>query len=286
MIGERRGFPTAFLAPALALAALVWAFPLLYAVALAFTDAAPGAPGRLLGLGNFTRALTDPLFGHALLVSLIFSTGAVLLDVGLGLGLAVAFYRGARSRAALQTIVLLPWAVSEIAVALVWHEFLGEEGGMINWALARLGWGALAWKTSAVGAMSALWLASLWHGLAFSVLLQMAGLASLRPNLLQAARLDGASNFAILRHVVLPHQRGTLIANGLMVWLSAMVTFSLPFALTGGGPLRATELVSLYTYRAAFSGRFELGYAAALGLLVLAFYGVFASLYLRRRRAV
>ncbi|MDP8224293.1 MAG: sugar ABC transporter permease [Candidatus Lernaella stagnicola] len=285
MIAPTSGFPTRWLTPALVLALLVWGFPLAYAVGLSMTDAGPGVGGSFLGLQNYLRAFADPTFGRSLVVSAIFASGEVLLGVGLGFFLALGFYRGKRTRNWLQVALLLPWAVSEIAVALVWHSFLGEQTGLVNWFLGGLGLAPIAWKTSAVGAMTALWLASLWHGLAFSVLFQMAGLASLRTELLQAAELDGASRWRILRHIVLPHQRPTLVANALLVWMSGIIAFSLPFALTGGGPLGATELVSLYSYNVAFGGQYELGYAAALGMIVLALYAVFAFWYIRRRRA-
>jgi len=280
----RRAFPFGFLLPALTLAFLVWAFPLFYSLVLSFTDAVPGATGQFLGLTNFQRALADPRFGHALSVSFLFAAGAVLLHVGIGFGLAAAFYRRRGQRTWLQLALLLPWTVSEIAAALIWYEFLNQDSGLFNWLLTEIGLPALPWKTNTAAAMLALWVASLWHGLAFSTLLQMAGLTSLPPNLIAAARLDGASGGQILRRILWPHQRRMVAANALLVWLSAMVTFSLPFALTAGGPLRATEMVSLYTYNTAFGGRFELGYASALGLVVLAIYAVFAALYVRSRR--
>jgi multiple sugar transport system permease protein len=285
-MNERTGFPTRWLAPALGLIALAWAVPVVYTFALAFTNASIGTNGSFVGLSNFAAALGDARFGHALVVSAVFAFGSVVLNVGAGLGIAWVVFRSRRSRAFLQTVLLLPWALSEIAVAMVWHEFLAQDGGLINLVTVKLGLGAVAWKTSTVGAMSALWLASLWHGLAFSALLQMAGLASLQPELIQAARLEGASRGLILRRIILPHQRGALVANSLLVGLSSLVAFSLPFALTGGGPLFATELVSLYTFRVAFGGEYRLGYAAALGLLVLALYAGPAFFYLKRRRAV
>lgn len=285
MNGTRRVFPAGFLLPALTLAFLVWAFPLFYALALSFTDASPGTAGRFLGADNFLRALTDARFGHALLISFVFAAGAVVLHVGCGFGLALVFYRRRGQRTWLQIALLLPWTVSEIAAALIWYEFLNQDSGLFNWLLTEIGLPALPWKTNALAAMIALWVAYLWHGLAFSTLLQMAGLASLPSNLLAAARLDGAGGGQILRRIVWPHQRRVAAANALLVWLSAMVAFSLPFALTAGGPLHATEMVSLYTYNTAFGGRFELGYASALGLLVLAIYAVFAALYLKSRRS-
>lgn len=274
----------AYIAPPALLALLVWAAPLIYALALSFTDAGPGGAGRWVGAAHYWRLLHDPLFGRAIVASLLFAGGAVGLQVGLGFGLALMVLDSPRRRLLVTLLLLIPWTLSDIAVALVWHEFLGEEGGLLNWLLAQLSFGPLPWKTNAGFAYAALWTATLWHGLALSALLQMAGLASLPAHLLAAARLDGAPRLLILREILLPHQRRMLITNGLLVWLASMVSFTLPFALTGGGPLRATELVALNAYRTAFNGRMELGYASALGMAILAVYAVFAALYLRLRR--
>lgn len=273
-----------YLGPPIGLALIVWAAPLAYALALSFTDAGPGGAGRLIGLSNYLRLLGDPLFGRAILASLLFACGAVVLQVGLGFGLALTALESPRRKLLVTLLLLVPWTLSDIAVALVWHEFLGEEGGLLNWLLTQLSLGPLPWKTHAGFAFGALWIATLWHGLALSALLQLAGLASLPNHLLAAARLDGASRLMMLRHILLPHQRRMLGANALLVWMGAMVSFTLPFALTGGGPLRATELVALFTYRTAFGGRMELGYASALGMAILALYAVFAAMYLRLRR--
>lgn len=285
MTRERNRFPTTYLAPVLVLAALLWAAPLTYALVLSLTDATPGQGGQWIGGGNFVRALADGRFRHSLLVSFAFAAGAAASQVGAGFLLALALRRRERARAITQVALLLPWVLSELAVALIWRGFLDEHHGWVNLSLAKLGAAALPWRTGAFWAMGSLWLASLWQGLAFSAMLQMAGLAALPENLVQAAKLDGASRWLILRGVIWPHQRRILAANVLLVFLMSMVSFALPFALTGGGPLFATELSSLYAYQSAFAGHYELGFAAAQGMLILVVYAMLAAFLLSQRRS-
>lgn len=284
MINERDRFPAAHLIPAIVLMGLLWAFPLVYSFALSFTDAGPGRGGAFVGARNFARVLQDARFANALNVGVLFAAGAVALNVGIGLLLALALRRHPRARNATQLALLLPWVLSEPAVALIWRGLLDENIGWANLVLVRLGLPLLHWRTDPFLALCSLWLASLWQGLAFSALLQMAAVSSLPEQLVDAARLDGAGRGLIFRRVVWPHQRGMVLTNALLVFLMSLTSFSLPFALTGGGPLFATELSALYAYQTAFNGRFELGYAAAQGMLILLISAVLAALLLRLRR--
>ncbi len=280
----RDRFPAALLAPTLLLVALLWLFPLVYSLALSFTDATPGRPGGWVGLANFFRALADVRFVNALRVSAVFAAGAALLQVGAGLSLALALRRRPRARNAVQVALLLPWVLSEPAVALIWRGLLDENIGWFNIVLQHLGAAPWAWRTDPFLALASLWLAALWQGLAFSAFLEMAALSSLPEELLHAARLDGANRRLIFRRIIWPHQRGMVLVNTLLVLLTSLVAFSLPFALTGGGPLFATELAALFAYHTAFDGQFELGYAAAQGMLLLLACAVLATLWLRLRR--
>jgi len=281
---KKEKFPAAYLLPALVLAGLVWGAPLIFSLMISFTDATPGGAGRLVGFANYLRAFSDPRFANSLLVSFLFASGVAVMNVGLGFGVAAALRSNPRARAVTQTALLFPWVLSELAVALIWGGFLDERTGLLNVALGGMVGERLLFKTTLSGAMGALWLASLWRGLAFSVMFQMAGLASLRPTLIHAARVDGARWWQIFRRIVWPHQSRVIALNGLIVFLMSLVSFSLPFALTKGGPMFATELVSLFAYNTAFGGSFELGYAAAQGMVVLLAYAFLAWALLKLRR--
>ena len=272
-----------FVMPALILIALIWVLPLFYALYISFTNASPGTEGRFVGIENFLRILQTPQFFNSILISVVYALGAVVLSVGFGILLAVIFRKNEKGKGIVQSALLLPWVLSELAVALIWNGFLDENIGLVNTALARVGVQGIPFMTSTWGAMTALWIATLWRGLAFSTMLQMAGLASLPENIVHAAKVDGAGRWLIFRWVLLPHQWRILAVNALLVFMTAVSSFSLPFALTGGGPLFSTETVALFTYRTAFSANFELGLAAAAGMVMLAGYGVFVMFLLRLR---
>lgn len=274
-----------YLAPALFVCLLVWILPLVLTAGLALTDTKTGQSGVFTGHANLIRALTDPDFLGSCLSSLVFASGLTILNVGLGLALAVALMNNHKAKSMVQTALLLPWVLSELAVALIWSGFLDESAGFINVFLIRLGFGPLPFLTTSAGAMIALWLAATWRGLAFSAILQMAGLYSLPKNLIPAAKSDGAGKGMIFSKIIWPHQAKTLAINAVMVFLMAAVSFSLPFALTGGGPLHATEFVALKAYNTAFGGNFEMGYAAAQGIVILILYAIAAMALIRLRKA-
>jgi multiple sugar transport system permease protein len=276
---------TRLVIPALALAAFVWLAPLLYAFVLSFSNVNPGGPATFSGVLNYLRALTDPRFANAVLRSFLFAGPAAFICTALGLGIALAIRNSPKARATTHTVLLVPWALSELAVALIWRGYLDQQFGLVNMTLTRLGFAGVPWATSAFWATAALINAWVWRGLGVSTLLQSAGVTTLPNRLLWAARLDGAGTKQVLTQIVWPHQRRYLLVNFLMTFLGAMVAFSLPFALTGGGPLFSTETASLYAYRTAFSGSFDLGYAAAQGVIVLAAYAILASVLMKRRAA-
>ena len=272
MRANTRRFPYEYLLPPLILAGLVWVVPLIYSVALSMIDY--DKAGLFVGAANYLKAPADPRFRGALRVSFLFAGGAALLHVTIGLLLALIYRRQPKQRAAVQTALLVPWVLSELAVALIWQGFLAERTGLVNAALVALDLNPQPWLSNPRFAMVSLWLAHLWRGLAFSTMIQMGGIQSLPENPIRAARIDGASRWMIFRYIVLPHQWRYLVVNALAVLLAATTTFSLPFALTGGGPVHATETLTLYAYRTAFAGEFQLGYAAAQGMVVLLLYGV------------
>ncbi len=276
-------FPFAYLIPALALAAVVWGLPLLYALFLSLTNATPGRAGELVGVSNYLRALGDLGFLKSIALSIIFAGGLTFLNVLIGLALALVLRSNPQACAAAQTALLFPWVLSELAVALIWSGFCGESG-LLNACLTSFGLSPFIFRTGAFAAMGVLWMASLWRGLAFSAMLQMSGLASLPQSLINAAKVDGARLPQILFRIIWPHQARIIAVNMLLVFLHSMIVFALPFALTGGGPLGATEFVSLYAYHTAFGGDFELGYAAAQGMVILMMYALFMTLLLRLRR--
>jgi multiple sugar transport system permease protein len=281
--GLGRGRAVAFVAPALALIAAFLVFPAVWTLYLGLTDyrltgKAAKAP-RLVGAGNYTDALTDGRFHNALGLTLLFVFGSAIVGQTI-LGFTLAWtLRTARGwvRGLVEALVLLAWILPSSVVAFLWIAFLDRDSGTLN---AILGTDGTAWLVS--HPMASLIVFNTWHGTAFSLLLFGAALRTVPPSQLEAARLVGASTFALLRDVVFPHVRGHLLTNTLLISLWTFNDFT-PYLLTAGGPERRSETLPVYIYNTAiFDGR--LGYGAAVSLLMLLINLVIAMFYLRLLR--
>jgi multiple sugar transport system permease protein len=281
--GLGRGRAVAFVAPALALIAAFLVFPAAWTLYLGITDyrltgRSARAP-QVVGVDNYTNALTDPRFHNALLLTLLFVFGSAIVgQTVLGFSLAWTL-RSARGwvRGIVETLVLLAWILPSSVVAFLWLALLDRDGGTLNGLLGTTG---KAWLVD--HPMASLIVFNTWHGTAFSLLLFGAALGSVPPSQLEAARLAGASVLAQLRDVVFPHIRGHLLTNTLLISLWTFNDFT-PYLLTAGGPDRRSETLPVYIYNTAiFDG--QLGYGSAVSLLMLVINLVIALFYLRLLR--
>jgi len=281
--GLGRGRATAFVAPAMALVAVFLVFPALWTLYLGITDyrltgRAARAP-RNVGLDNYASALSDPRFGNALVLTLLFVLGSAIVGQTV-LGFALAWtLRTARPwiRGVVETLVLLAWILPSSVVAFLWIAFLDRDAGTLN---ALLGIPGTAWLVD--NPMASIIVFNTWRGTAFSLLLFGAALGSVPPSQLETARLAGASVVQQLRDVVLPHIRGHLLTNTLLISLWTFNDFT-PYLITAGGPNRRSETLPVYIYNVAiFDG--QLGYGSAISLLMLLVNLVIALFYLRLLR--
>jgi multiple sugar transport system permease protein len=281
--GLGRGRAAVFVAPALALIAAFLVFPAAWTLYLGLTNyrltgRAAKAP-QVVGLDNYTSALSDGRFHNALLLTLLFVFGSAIVgQTALGFTLAWTLRTaGGWVRGIVETLVLLAWILPSSVVAFLWLAFLDRDGGTLNGLLGTPG---RAWLVD--HPMASLIVFNTWHGTAFSLLLFGAALRSVPPSQLEAARLVGASVPAQLRDVVFPHIRGHLLTNTLLISLWTFNDFT-PYLLTAGGPERHSETLPVYIYNTAiFDG--QLGYGAAVSLLMLLINLVIALFYLRLLR--
>lgn len=285
-----------FLLPALVFIALFLVFPFLWIFRVSFTNetltGATALNPEWVGLTNYTglfdlgKWLTRGQFGNALLVTLQFVIGSALIgQVGLGLALAIAFYRRKGAfREFVYTLVILAWIIPDVVVAFSWIAFLDRDFGTLNAILSRIGLGRPDWQLQ--HALLSIIIFNTWRGTAFSMLLFSSALATIPPSYLETADVVGASFGQKLRDILLPLLRGHILTDLILITLWTFNTFS-PFLITGGGPAYRTELVSIYTYRVAFQF-FEFGQGGAIAVVVMIINFVLALAYLAmlRRQAV
>ncbi len=285
-----------FLLPAVAFILVFLVFPFIWIFSISFTNETLTGASALnpqnVGLDNyarlfdFSRWMTRGNFGNALWVTAQFVVGSALIgQVGLGLALAVAFYkRKGAFREFVYTLVILAWIIPDVVVAFSWIAFLDRDFGTLNAILSSLGMGRPDWQLQQ--ALPSIIIFNTWRGTAFSMLLFSSALATIPPSYLETADVVGASFGQKLRDILLPLLRGHILTDLVLITLWTFNTFS-PFLITGGGPAYRTELVSIFTYRVAFQF-FEFGQGAAIAVVVMIINFVLALVYLGmlRRQAV
>jgi len=251
-----------WLMPAVALVATLLLYPMLELVRIA-------ADGRTIA-----ALLLDPQFHAMLALTLVFVAASVTMQLGLGLGFAWLIDAARRRRAAgtlaARVAIVSAWVMPGVLAGVIWKILLIENrAGIINYYLSRVGAGPLPLLSSARLALVSVVAANIWRGCAFSMVLQYAGLQRVPRERHEAADLEGASAWQRLRWVMLPEIAPVVALNAVLITIATFNTFDLIMPLTGGGPARSTEVISLFMYRLAF---FDLdpSKAAAVGVVMLA----------------
>lgn len=276
--------PYLYLLPALAVL-LVWVYkPLLQTLQYSFYswDLLPTNPQIPVGLANYRSVLTLPQLWSALAVSGFYLGGVALFGVVVPVGVGVLTQRvGNRARGIYRALIFVPVLISPIVAATVWSFLLTPRSGLVDQLLAPFGGGSLNWLTQPGASRVAVLLITSWKFLGISVLIVSAGLAAINPDYYEAAEIDGASGFTVLRRVTLPLLSPTVLFLVMTtVLLSSQIIFPVVNALTTGGPAGATTDIYYLLYTSAFSS-FNVGYASAAAVLFFLAFGVIAVVVVR-----
>ena len=284
--GERvREFLTilALLLPALVVYVTFVLYPMVRAVWYSLYDwNGLGAMDDYLGWGNFERILSDNVFRMALRhnTQLIILSLAIQLPIALAVALLIR--DNIRGRAMFRTIFFLPYVLSEVITGVVWVFIYRPQNGLMN---EYLGWIIPGYEPKAILADTSLALYAIfavitWKFFGFHMILYLAGLQNIPPELEDAARVDGATPFQVLRDVTLPLLGPTVRVSVFFSVLGSLQFFDLIWIMTKGGPVNATNTMATYMYTYGFT-RFQLGYGAAVSLVIFTICFVFSILYQR-----
>ncbi len=274
-----------FPAPAIIAIVLLVAFPLGYTLYLSFTHwflSAISTP-QFIGVNNYRQLLGNERFRSDLLQTFFFAALAVMVEMLAGFALALLFNRDFKGRGLLRTFMLLPMMSTPIAVSLVWALMYEPTLGVFNYMIGRLGLPPLLFLADSHLVIPSLVVVDVWFSTPFVMLILLAGLSSLPGEPYEAAVVDGASPWQLLRYLTLPLLRPTIIVTLLFRTISALQVFDQIYALTGGGPNRASETVNLLGWFQLIENN-DMGYASTI--MVVLFVIVFAAtlLLLRVRR--
>jgi sorbitol/mannitol transport system permease protein len=238
----------------------------------------PGS-GQFVGLANYGKVFTDELFRNAVFNTVKLTASAVLLSMLLGIAFAVLLDKQFFGRGIVRTLLITPFLVMPAAAALLWKTSIyNPVFGLLNWVLTPFGVGDIDWvsrfpMTSVVFVLT-------WQWTPFMMLIVLAGLQSQSPEVLEAAKVDGARAWATFRRITLPHLRQFIELGVLLGSIFIVQTFDAIFMITQGGPGQATTNLPYFIYQQAFRA-FDVGEAAAAGVIVVAATIVIATFALR-----
>jgi multiple sugar transport system permease protein len=288
MAQRERRFALTLLAPALVVLVLTTTAPLLYLLWMSMlrVDLSMPALSGFAGIDNFARMGSDPRFWASLWLTLIYTVTTVVLQVVVGLALALLVMRIPRGQGALRVAAILPIVLAPVVVGLFWRTFvLAPDFGIVDLVTRWLGLGSHNWLGDPRLALISVIAIHTWQWTPFAFLVILASLASLPPDIYEAARIDRAGAWQRFRRITLPLIRPAIVIVLIMRTMIALSAFAAIFAATGGGPGTATEILNLYAYRTSFS-ELNLGYGASLAVVLLAITLLisFAMFALRRAR--
>lgn len=287
---RRQWEPFAFASPSLILIGLVILFPLVYSFWLSLEnfDLAVGPDREFVGAGNYVEALTrDGRFLGSIWNTAVLIVPSLVFELLLGLGIALLLSRLTRGRPIVTALLAIPAMVSPVMAAMAWRMMFGVKYGAINNLGRQLGVIDVYfdWFASPALAVATVVLVEVWHNTPFMMLVLLAGLQSIPPELYEAAKADGASAWQRFWSITLPLLKFTMAVGVMIRLIDLTKLFGLIFILTFGGPGSSTETVAFTTYLVGFKD-FRMSYAAALSYVIVG--GVFlltlAFLWIQRVR--
>jgi multiple sugar transport system permease protein len=266
-----------FVSPATLFVILAMVFPIIYTVRLSFqswSGSLNRAP-RWVGFDNYSTLLADGRFLDATARTVLFTVGAVAVELILGLAIALLLERPFRGRGLARTVILLPLLATPVAIGLAWLLMLNPTVGPVNGLLTGIGLPAQPWLSSTSSVLPTLMLIDVWQWTPMMTLLCLAGLATLPTETYEAAAVDGADAWQRFRRITVPLLGPTMTAAVLLRSIDALKTFDIIYAMTGGGPVYKSETLNIYGYITGFE-QFQFGRAAAIVVVFFLIVLVFA----------
>jgi multiple sugar transport system permease protein len=259
-----------FVTPALTIVLLFVFVPAIWGIGMSFTHFDGITPARYAGTENYKRMLDDVLVWQTLRNTALYV--AFTLPTGLALALAIALalhQKWFRGRSWVRGLYFLPNVTSLVAVAFVWEWLLNPEYGLANATLRAMGAKGSGWLSDPDLALPVVAGVGVWHSLGFSVLIYLAGLRTISPEVMEASTIDGAKPGQQFRHITWPLLMPTTMFLTIMGVIGGFQVFQSVYIMTGGGPLDRTRVYLFYLWQKGFQS-LQMGYASALAVLLFA----------------
>jgi|LSQX01.3.fsa_nt_gb multiple sugar transport system permease protein len=266
--------------PYLTILIVFFVAPLLSVIPLSFTRWSILGNPKWIGLQNYRDMLADPSVRQAFFNTLYYVIAQVPVLIVLGFALALLLNSKIPGRILGRTVVIMPYVINVTVMGILWRWMFDPNFGLINHYLAKLGLPRLWWLTDTRTAMLSIVLANCWWSVGFNTVVYLAGLQGIPPELIEAARVDGAGRWKIIKHVILPCLRPVTFYVIIMDTITSFQMFGETFVMTQGGPLGSTTTLTFKIYKVAFQN-LQLGYASAISVLLMASIAILVILQFR-----
>jgi multiple sugar transport system permease protein len=272
-----------FLAPSVIFLLLTSVYPLLNSLRLSFYSwnmTIPFSKPVWFGLGNYSRLLQDPTFWNAVRITFFYVVFAVIIELILGMILALLATSSVHAMGPIRTILLFPLMMTPVVAGVLWRNLYNSQYGVINHLIGLLGIPPQTWLGSPSQALPSVIMVEIWMQLPVVAFVLAAGIAALPVDMYKAAAVDGASRWQSFRMITLPLLKPVILVVLLLRIMDAFKVFDIIFMLTYGGPGQKTEVLSLLIYKTGLKF-LQVGQASAMSWLFLVFIFIISFFFIR-----
>ena len=276
--------PYMYLVPSTVIMAVMLGFPIVYNIVISFFDwTLMNKDKTFNGFANYINVLSDDKFLKILGITIIWTLLGVVLQMGIGIGMALFTDSITRGKKYLRTIMLIPWIIPGVVTALMWRWMMQADVGIINAVIKQLGMSVknILFLSDTSIVLIVLVLINTWKAAPFWFLMITASLQNKPTDQIEAALIDRAKYRHILRYVIMPHLAPTIASTGILTTIWTLNYFDLIWVTTKGGPMNATSTLPVYTYRMAFEFN-DFGGSAAVAVISLVLVSLICIPYVRK----
>ncbi len=281
IINKKKLSPYVLIVPVIIFMIIVYGYPLLLTFKYSFQEVSLiGSENNFVGFRNYIRVLTDEKFYNTLILTFKWAVLTIVIKIVIGFIMALLLNAELYFKKALRFLVLIPWAIPQVVVAILWTWILDGQYGYLNYYLQKFGLveEVIRWLSDPNLALISTSIVDAWIGIPLITMIFLSGLSSIPDSLYEAAKVDGANLFQRFRYITLPAMKKVFLIALTLTTIWTFNSFNVIYVLTGGGPMDATETMMIKIYHEAF-GKYNLGMSSTLSIIVFIILIILSILY-------
>lgn len=257
-----------FMLPNLIHFVLFFLLPAILGVWYSFTNFDGFGSYDIVGLKNYIELFTDPLFYKVMIRTIMYCAILVPLTVLSSFAVSLLLTRDLKVTNVVRAMVYWPTLLSSVMIGVTWKWMFSENYGLVNYLISNAGGHEIMWQSSPIPAWTTIIIAALWCGMGFNMLIYIGAINNIPKSRLEAADMEGASNWQKIRYVIFPSVKNTTFLIIMLTTLASFKEFALINTMTSGGPAGRTTLIVQYIYNLGFN-QYDVGYASAVSLVMV-----------------